>query len=76
MSHEILIKNQVDLHKYLVAICCKDFLLQDNDNTIRYIKKYYKNVLILDHFPSSAFDFMLKYFHKYRKYKSKYFALK
>jgi len=50
-SHEILLKKKVNLHKYLVAICCKSSLTND---VIDYANKHYPNVVILDSFPDSA----------------------
>lgn len=75
LSHEILIKNSVDLNKYLIAICCSFSL---SSESINYLKKHYPNVLILNEFPKSAcnFETTLENHHKYRKYKSKYLKLK
>lgn len=78
VSHEILIKNSVDLAKYLVAVCCSFSL---SNESIVYLKKHYPDVLILNEFPKSAGDLESiikesKYQHKYRKYKSKYLKLK
>lgn len=50
-SHEIMIKKKISLHRYLVAICCKNRL---SDESIEYINKNYPNVKILDEFPESA----------------------
>lgn len=75
-SHEILLKKKVNLHKYLVAICCKNNLSHE---IISYINKEYPNVLILNVFPSSADELdniLVNYEHKYKKYKRKYFRLK
>jgi hypothetical protein len=74
-SHEFLLK-KVDLHKYLVAICCKNNL---SSEIINYINKEYPNVLILDDFPNSAHELnnsLINYEHKYKKYKHKYLKLK
>ncbi len=51
-SHEILLK-KVNLHKYLVAVCCKNKL---SSEIINYINEEYPNVQIIDKFPESAQD--------------------
>lgn len=56
-SHEILLKKKVNLHKYLVAICCRDSL---SNESIEYIHKYYPSVKILDNFPESACGFKVR----------------
>ncbi|AUL79777.3 hypothetical protein QJ857_gp0382 [Tupanvirus soda lake] len=73
-SHEILIKHKVDLHKYMVAMCCKSSL---TDDIIEYIKIYYPNIIILDKYPDTAKELTnMLYKHKYKKYKLKYLNLK
>ncbi len=75
-SHEILLKKKVNLHKYLVAICCKDNL---SSEIINYIIEQYPKVIILDDFPSSASELnnlSVNYKNKYKKYKRKYLRLK
>jgi hypothetical protein len=52
-SHEILLKKKVNLHKYLVAICCGSHLSLE---IIEYIKQNYLNVKIIDKIPKSAHD--------------------
>jgi hypothetical protein len=80
-SHEIMIKKRVNLHKYLVAICCESNLTED---IIGYIKKNYTNVILIDDFPNSAHELTMelkKYKpisqakYKYKKYKNKYLNL-
>jgi hypothetical protein len=51
MSHEILLKKKVNLHNYLVAICCNNMLTAD---IIKYVKEYYPGVKILDEFPKTS----------------------
>lgn len=77
-SHEILLKKEINLHKYLIAICC---LHQLTDDIVHYVKTNYPRVHILNARPKSATDIYqaLKHhvsYHKYRKYKSKYLNLK
>lgn len=80
MSHEILIRKQVNLHKYLVAICCSQLL---TPNIINYVKQYYPRVKILDKFPETSqelnrifYNTPSSYKSKYHKYKRKYLHLK
>ena len=49
--YEILIKNKVNLHKYLVAISPREKL---GEKIINFIHKNYPNILILDSFPESS----------------------
>jgi hypothetical protein len=82
-NHEILIKEKVDLNKYLVAICCSKKI---SSNAKKYIKKYYPNVKIIDQIPNSATELSNiltnkiggsnnLYYYKYIKYKTKYLNL-
>jgi len=77
MSHEILLKKKINLHRYLVAICCRKKLSSD---IIIFIKNHYPNVKILDTFPKSANELnnMINKDnnYKYKKYKTKYLNLK
>jgi hypothetical protein len=50
-SHEILIKKKINLHEYLVAMCCSDTLTVE---IIDYLHKNYPNTIILDEIPDSA----------------------
>ena len=53
-SHEILLKKKVNLHNYLVAICCGTHFTPE---IIKYINQNYPNVKIINKIPKSAHDF-------------------
>lgn len=42
VSHEILLKYKVNLHKYLVAICCKSSLSRDACAYSKITPKFYR----------------------------------
>ncbi|XWV25374.1 hypothetical protein QJ856_gp0390 [Tupanvirus deep ocean] len=77
-SHEILIKDKINLHEYLVAMCCISNLTTE---IINYIRTNYPKVILIENPPNSAIEltYLLKnnkIKHKYKKYKSKYLNLK
>lgn len=73
-SHELLVKNKINLNKYLLAICCYDDL---TNGTIDYIKNNYPKVKILDKFPNSSTELVgIIYYRKYKKYRKKYLNLR
>ena len=74
-THEILLNKKINLHKYLVAICCTKRLSKE---IINYIKKKYPNTMLLDEYPETAqkLNNMIQNYYKYNKYKTKYLNLK
>ncbi|XWV25376.1 hypothetical protein QJ856_gp0388 [Tupanvirus deep ocean] len=73
-THEILLKDKINLHKYMVAICCYNRLSSD---VIDYVNRFYPNVEIIYKIPDTATDLTkMLYKHKYVKYKTKYLNLK
>ncbi len=45
MSNEILVKNDIDLHKYLVSF--NKYVAKKDDNILNYLKDYYPNVKLI-----------------------------
>ncbi|XWV26677.1 hypothetical protein QJ857_gp0383 [Tupanvirus soda lake] len=73
-THEILLKDKINLHKYMVAICCYNRLSAD---VIDYVNHNYPNVEIINKIPNTSTELTkMLYKHKYIKYKAKYLKLK
>ena len=45
MSNEILVKNNIDLHKYLVSF--NKYVAKKDENILNYLKDYYPNVKLI-----------------------------